>query len=56
MLNTVAERKTFFERLHDYFIPNGSHAVAGDFNLTLDRLRSAYTFLLTFCLILFSRC
>ena len=30
--NTVSERKTFFERLHDYFIPNGSRVIAGDFD------------------------
>ena len=55
--NTVSERKTFFERLHDYFIP-------GDFNCfdnKLGRLHSANTllpdkkclnaFLSDFCLI-----
>ena len=30
--NTVSERKTFFEHLHDYFLPNGSRVIAGDFN------------------------
>ena len=62
--NTVLERKTFFERLHDYFIPNGSRVIAGDFNCMdnkLDRLHSANTllpdkkclnvFLSDFCLI-----
>ena len=29
--NTVSERKTFFERLHGYFIANGSRVIAGDF-------------------------
>ena len=46
--NTVSERKTFFERLHDYFIPNGSRVIAGDFNCIdnkLDRLHSANTLL-----------
>ena len=41
--NTVSERKTFFERLHDYFISNGSRIIAGDFNCidnVLDRLHS----------------
>ena len=44
--NTVSERKTFFERLHDYFISNGSRIIAGDFNCinnVLDRLRSSNT-------------
>ena len=47
--NTVSERKAFFERLHDYFIPNGSRIIAGDFNFIdnkLDRLHSANTVLL----------
>ena len=46
--NIVSERKTFFERLHDYFIPNGSRVIAGDFNCIdnkLDRLHSANTLL-----------
>ena len=29
--NTVSERKTFFECLHDYFISNGSRVIASDF-------------------------
>ena len=44
--NTVSERKTFFERLHDYFISNGLRIIAGDFNCidnVLDRLRSSNT-------------
>ena len=46
--NTVSERKIFFERLHDYFISNGSRIIAGDFNCidnVLDRLRSSNTLL-----------
>ena len=46
--NTLSERKTFFERLHDHFIPNGSRVIAGDFNCIdnkLDRLHSANTVL-----------
>ena len=62
--NTVSERKIFFERLHNFFIPNGSRIIAGDFNCIdnkLDRLYSANTvlpdrkcfsaFLSDFCLI-----
>ena len=44
--NTVSDRKTFFERLHDYFISNGSRIIAGDFNCIdnrLDRLQSCNT-------------
>ena len=44
--NTVSERKTIFERLHDYFIPNGSCIIAGNFNCNnnqLDRLCSSNT-------------
>ena len=29
--NTVSERKTFIECLHDYFISNGSRVIAADF-------------------------
>ena len=46
--NTVSERKIFFERLHDYFIPNASRVIAGDFNCIdnkLDRLHSVNTVL-----------
>ena len=62
--NTVSERKAFFERLHDYFIPKGSRIIAGDFNCIdnkLDRLHSANSvlpdkkcfsaFLSDFCLV-----
>ena len=46
--NIVSERKTFFERLHDFFISNGSRIIAGDFNCinnVLDRVRSSNTLL-----------
>ena len=36
--NTVSERKTFFEHLHDYFLPNGSRVIAGDFNCIDNKL------------------
>ena len=36
--NTVSERKTFFECLHDYFISNDSRVIAGDFNCIDNKL------------------
>ena len=42
--NTVSERKTFFENLHNYFLSQGDLIVAGDFNCVdnvLDRLHFA---------------
>ena len=42
--NTVSERKTFFENLHNYFISQGDLIVARDFNCVdnvLDRLHFA---------------
>ena len=47
--NTVSERKTFFDSLHNYFFSNGELIIGGDFNCIdapLDRLhvRADYTF------------
>lgn len=34
--NLVSDRKTFFERLHNYFLSQGDYVIAGDFLNCLD--------------------